>query len=48
MIFESVSLKIYIFPYILMVDQEVFVRPSWDEYFMDLARTVAERSTCDR
>lgn len=28
--------------------EEVFVRPSWDEYFMELARTVAKRSTCDR
>ncbi len=24
------------------------VRPSWDEYFMNVARTVAERATCDR
>ena len=23
-------------------------RPSWDEYFMNLARSVASRSTCDR
>lgn len=23
-------------------------RPSWDEYFMNIAFTVAERSTCDR
>ena len=23
-------------------------RPSWDEYFMHMARTVAERATCDR
>jgi dCMP deaminase len=23
-------------------------RPSWDEYFMELARVVAKRSTCDR
>ncbi len=23
-------------------------RPSWDEYFMDIAFTVAQRSTCDR
>ena len=28
--------------------EEVCVRPDWDTYFMDLARTVAERSTCDR
>ncbi len=24
------------------------IRPSWDEYFMELARTVAKRATCDR
>ncbi|MDG6904696.1 MAG: cytidine/deoxycytidylate deaminase family protein [Nitrososphaerota archaeon] len=23
-------------------------RPTWDEYFLDLTRTVASRSTCDR
>lgn len=23
-------------------------RPSWDEYFMNIARSVAERATCDR
>jgi len=23
-------------------------RPSWDEYFMEITRTVARRSTCDR
>lgn len=23
-------------------------RPSWDEYFMDVARAVAKRATCDR
>jgi len=25
-----------------------YVRPSWDEYFMDLANTAAKRATCDR
>lgn len=24
------------------------VRPSWDEYFMNITRAVAERATCDR
>ena len=24
------------------------IRPSWDEYFMDLANTAAKRATCDR
>lgn len=23
-------------------------RPSWDEYFMEVARTIAKRATCDR
>ncbi len=27
---------------------EKYARPSWDEYFMNIARTVAERATCDR
>jgi dCMP deaminase len=25
-----------------------YIRPSWDEYFMEIARTVAKRATCDR
>ncbi len=25
-----------------------YVRPTWDEYFMELARTAAKRATCDR
>lgn len=25
-----------------------YVRPSWDEYFMGIAQTVATRATCDR
>jgi len=28
--------------------EEKYVRPSWDEYFMEIARTVAKRATCDR
>ncbi|MCK4777185.1 MAG: cytidine/deoxycytidylate deaminase family protein [Actinomycetia bacterium] len=28
--------------------EEKYIRPSWDEYFMDLARAVAKRATCDR
>ncbi len=30
------------------MSEEKFVRPSWDEYFMEIARTVAKRATCDR
>ena len=25
-----------------------YIRPSWDEYFMEIANTVAKRATCDR
>lgn len=28
--------------------KEKYVRPNWDEYFLDIARTVAKRATCDR
>ncbi len=27
---------------------ETYVRPSWDDYFMEICRTVAKRATCDR
>ncbi|MDD2192120.1 MAG: cytidine/deoxycytidylate deaminase family protein [Bacteroidales bacterium] len=28
--------------------EEAFKRPSWDEYFMELANAAAKRATCDR
>lgn len=28
--------------------EETYTRPSWDEYFMEIARAVAKRATCDR
>jgi dCMP deaminase len=31
-----------------MAETEKYVRPSWDEYFMEISRTVAKRGTCDR
>jgi dCMP deaminase len=30
------------------MENEKYVRPSWDEYFMEVANTVAKRATCDR
>lgn len=27
---------------------EKYVRPSWDEYFMEVCRAIAKRATCDR
>jgi len=31
-----------------MENEQKYCRPSWDQYFMDIARIVGERSTCDR
>src|SRR4030042_2835500 len=31
-----------------MAEENKYVRPSWDEYFMEIAKTVAKRATCDR
>jgi len=31
-----------------MTDSPPYLRPSWDEYFMEVANTVAKRATCDR
>ncbi|MCB9802832.1 cytidine/deoxycytidylate deaminase family protein [Candidatus Nomurabacteria bacterium] len=28
--------------------EEKYIRPSWDQYFMEIADTVAKRATCDR
>jgi dCMP deaminase len=28
--------------------KEEYIRPSWDEYFMEIANTVSKRATCDR
>ncbi|MCK5840366.1 MAG: cytidine/deoxycytidylate deaminase family protein [Bacteroidales bacterium] len=28
--------------------QKKYTRPTWDEYFMDVTRTIAKRATCDR
>jgi len=28
--------------------EEKYKRPGWDEYFLEIARTVAKRATCDR
>lgn len=28
--------------------EKKYIRPSWDEYFMEICRTVAKRGTCDR
>ena len=31
-----------------MNEEKKYIRPSWDEYFMEIANTVAKRATCDR
>ena len=30
------------------MENKPYVRPSWDEYFMEIADTVSKRATCDR
>lgn len=30
------------------MDQQEYIRPSWDEYFIEIANTVAKRATCNR
>lgn len=30
------------------MNEEKYIRPSWDEYFMEIMGTVARRATCDR
>jgi dCMP deaminase len=31
-----------------IIMSEKYQRPSWDEYFMEVANTIAKRATCDR
>jgi len=31
-----------------MSEDQKYVRPSWDEYFMEMMTTIARRATCDR
>ncbi len=28
--------------------KELYIRPSWDEYFMEVAEAISKRATCDR
>lgn len=30
------------------MSSEKYIRPTWDEYFMEVANTIAKRATCDR
>ncbi len=30
------------------MEEKKYVRPTWDEYFMEITKTVAKRATCDR
>ena len=30
------------------MEEQKYIRPSWDQYFMEIAHTVSKRATCDR
>lgn len=30
------------------MENKPYIRPTWDEYFMEVANTIAKRATCDR
>ena len=30
------------------MSEQPYVRPTWDEYFMEVCRAIAKRATCDR
>ena len=30
------------------MEEQKYIRPTWDQYFMEIANTVATRATCDR
>ena len=30
------------------MEEQTYIRPSWDEYFMEIANTVSKRATCNR
>lgn len=30
------------------MDNQPYIRPTWDEYFMEVTNTIAKRATCDR
>jgi dCMP deaminase len=32
----------------MLEEQEKYLRPTWDDYFMEVAHTIAKRATCDR
>jgi dCMP deaminase len=32
----------------MLEHQDVYVRPSWDEYFMEVCDAISKRATCDR
>jgi len=31
-----------------IMEEQKYIRPTWDEYFMEVANTIAKRATCDR
>ncbi|MCK4997545.1 AAA family ATPase [Candidatus Pacearchaeota archaeon] len=47
-ILEQIGKKNFSVVNSIPVVKEEYVRPTWDEYFMEICRVVARRATCDR
>ena len=43
----SITIKKWTTTMKAMIKQK-YLRPSWDQYFMEIANTVSKRATCDR
>jgi dCMP deaminase len=38
----------FCFDYLFWMERKQYQRPTWDEYFMEIAHTISQRATCDR
>ncbi len=43
-----ISRKVFYYLIVYTMSEEQYIRPTRDEYFMEVSRTIAKRATCDR
>lgn len=43
-----ISRKVFYYLIVYTMSEEQYIRPTRDEYFMEISRTIAKRATCDR